>query len=392
MTRLVIALALALCAAPASAQLPSIPHMDKVLKGAQVLESLTITADEERQIGAMVSERIRRRYGVMQDAAVHRYVALVGTVVAQAGAPAGAAAVPNWQFIVLDTDGVNAFAAPGGYVHVTRGALGLMRSEAELAGVLGHEILHVTGQHTIKAIQKGKVADLGIEAGNARAPGGGLSRAALTTLADRAADLVLAGFGRAEELESDEKGLALSNKAGYAPGGLGAFLLRLDERNAGATQRQGLFASHPETKERLDRLARLSAGLRPPGTATLEARYKSAITFDAKPQAEIPQVEGGAAGLTGGASSTPAPAAGKPSDKKDEKASAEAPKKKGLFGVSQKLFSPSEEKKSAQVTGSGGSRGVDTERNAAGGANPAPVAVTLTAADLQQFKTEGQLS
>jgi len=79
MTRLVIALALALCAAPAAAQLPSIPHMDKVLKGAQVLESLTITADEERQIGAMVSERIRRRYeaGDARMPPLHRYVALV---------------------------------------------------------------------------------------------------------------------------------------------------------------------------------------------------------------------------------------------------------------------------------------------------------------------------
>ena len=62
---------------------------------------------------------------------------------------------------MLDTDGVNAYAAPGGFVHITRGALGLMKNEAELAGVLGHEITHITVKHTIRAIQKSKVVSLG---------------------------------------------------------------------------------------------------------------------------------------------------------------------------------------------------------------------------------------
>ena len=64
------------------------------------------------------------------------------------------------QFIVLDTDGVNAYAAPGGFVHITRGLLGLIKNEAELAGVLGHEITHVTEKHTIRAIQKSKGMDI----------------------------------------------------------------------------------------------------------------------------------------------------------------------------------------------------------------------------------------
>ena len=69
---------------------------------------------------------------------------------------------PNlpWTFIVLDTDGVNAFAAPGGFVHITRGALGLVKNEAELAAVLGHEIGHVAHKHAINAIKK---ANAGVE-------------------------------------------------------------------------------------------------------------------------------------------------------------------------------------------------------------------------------------
>ena len=93
-----------------------------------------LTDAEEQQLGAAVSERIRTRYGVVQDAAVHRYVALVGTALAQVSAGPNLA----WNFIVLDTDGVNALAAPGGYVHITRGALSLMKSEAELADVPDH--------------------------------------------------------------------------------------------------------------------------------------------------------------------------------------------------------------------------------------------------------------
>ncbi len=75
--------------------------------------------------------------------------------------PASTRPALPWTFIVLDTDGVNAFAAPGGYVHITRGALALIQDEAELAGVLGHEIIHVTEKHTIKSMQKSKAVQMG---------------------------------------------------------------------------------------------------------------------------------------------------------------------------------------------------------------------------------------
>ena len=89
--------------------------------------------------------------------AVHKYVTLVGTILAeQTTRPK----LP-WTFIVLDTDGVNAFAAPGGFVHITRGALALIKNEAELAGVLGHEMAHVAQKHTVNAIRKSKGIQLG---------------------------------------------------------------------------------------------------------------------------------------------------------------------------------------------------------------------------------------
>ena len=100
------------------------------------IRSLTFSDAEEQQLGSEISAKIRDKYGVVQDRAVHKYVTLVGSVLASASSR------PNlkWTFVVLDTDGVNAFAAPGGFVHITRGALALIQNEAELADVLAHEI------------------------------------------------------------------------------------------------------------------------------------------------------------------------------------------------------------------------------------------------------------
>jgi predicted Zn-dependent protease len=366
-----VALVLLGVTTPAFAQLGSL--LGKVEKAAQAgkkLKDLEITDDEEREIGAAVSEKVRQQYGVAQDAAVHRYVGLVGMVVAQASARPDV----RWQFIVLDTDGVNAFAAPGGFVHITRGALALMSSEMELAGVLAHEVIHVTEKHSIKAIRNGRMKDMGFE----MAPSGGLTKAALSRLAEEAYSVVYAGYGRGEELESDRLGLALANKVGYDPKGLGAFLARLQERNRAATEKQGLFASHPEMRERLDRLGRQIAAEKLAATAVLAERYKKFITYTPTPQAEIAQVTAGASGLAG---------AGKAGAEKEE----EAPKKRRGFGLANLVKPGGEEKKTAQVTGSGGSRGVDTERNARGGDNPALVAVTLTAADIEKFKKDGKL-
>ena len=151
---------------------------------------------------------------------------------------------------MLDTDGVNALAAPGGYVHITRGALSLMKNEAELAGVLGHEVIHITEKHTMKAIQKGKMIQMGTSETLSNSP------ALFNKFVDKATEGVMAGFGRGEELESDEKGLLLANKAGYSPKGLSDFLTTIKERNSGSTEKQGLFASHPEMDERLKKLER----------------------------------------------------------------------------------------------------------------------------------------
>jgi beta-barrel assembly-enhancing protease len=375
MKQLMCAAVLLAATVPASAE-PA-PQFGQIMKRAQQFRDVQMTDGEEQQLGAAVSERIRARYGIVQDAAVHRYVTLVGSVLARTSSRPGL----TWQFLVLDTDGVNALAAPGGYIHITRGALALMKNEAELAGVLAHEIVHVTEKHTIRAIQKGKLVQMGADESLAGNP------ALFNKLVDKATDVVMAGFGRSEELESDNKGLVLANTVGYAPTGLSGFLMTLSDRNKDAAEKQGLFASHPEMKERLQKLASLAAAQKPAGTATVEARFEASINYTPVARTEIATVAEGSAGLAGGS----AKSGGASGEDKDAKAEEPKKKKRG-FGLSSLVkTSDNSEKQSAEVTGSGASRGVDTERMAKGGPNPNPVLVTLTAADLTAFKKEGQL-
>jgi predicted Zn-dependent protease len=361
------ALAAALCApATAGPQIPGLPksrELTEIMKRAGQLRELVVTEDEEIKLGAGVSERVRERYGVVQDAAVHRYVTLVGTLLVRKSTR------PNlpFRFIVLDTDGVNAFAAPGGYIHITRGALGLMSTEAELAGVLAHEISHVTEKHTIEAIQKNKLVQMTAEESITK------NAELWNKLVDVTSDLVMAGFGRGEEIESDRDGLAMADAAGYAPSGLGEFLRRLSERNSSTSGKQGLFASHPEMNERLASLDREIQARKYASAVVLADRYKARISYTAKAVAEIATVEAGSAGLAG---STAKPAA--------------EPRKKG-FGLGSLLKPAGTEKKSAEVTGSAASRGVDTERNAKGGPVKAMVAVKVSQAELDAFRTEGNL-
>jgi predicted Zn-dependent protease len=338
------AISILAAAPPAFAQLGGV--LNRAQQVREQVNGIVISDQDEQQIGAGVSEKVRTRYGVAQDPAVHKYVSLVGLALAKASTR------PNlpWTFIVLDTDGVNAFAAPGGYIHITRGALALVKDEAELAGVLAHEITHVTEKHTISAIQKNKLVAAGANEtlkGNA---------ALLNQYVDKAFELVYAGFGRGEELEADSKGIVLVNKVGYGPAGLGGFLTKVADRNKSSKEKQGLFASHPEMQERLDKLSKQISSQKLASTVTMTERYKKAIAYQSKPLADVGDAKSGAFAVN----SMAKPAAGT-------------------------------DKRSAEVTGSGASRGVDTERNAKGGDNPQVVRVTVSAADLAAFKQEGGL-
>ncbi len=253
-------------ASPAFAQFGGV--LDKARQAQSTkekIEDIKVSEEEERKIGDEVSLKLRTRFGVVQDEAVTKYVSVLGNALAQVSERPKL----NWTFIVLDTDGVNAFASPGGIVHITRGALGLIQNEAELAGVLGHEITHVSHKHAVNAIQKGNMVKAGSDAAGNRV-------AFLDSLTNKVYEIVLENkFDRNDEMDSDKTGVSLAQKLGYAPNGLAQFLTRLDQRNKDTPAQNGLFASHPDTKARIDKVQSTTKG------ATVEARYKSNIKYAA---------------------------------------------------------------------------------------------------------------
>jgi predicted Zn-dependent protease len=346
------ALLMTAIATPAYAQLGSI--LKKSEEAKKQYDDLTITEDEERQIGEDISAKLREKYGVVQDKAVHKYVALAGSALALNSSRPGL----KWTFVVLDTDGVNAFAAPGGFVHVTRGALALMQNEAELADVLGHEIGHVTKKHTINAIKKGNYADAIGKAAN--------RKEALSKITDAIYEMTLENkFDRDDEKQADEIGMTLAGQAGYAPTGLSAFLTRLAERNKDQKERSGIFASHQETKARLSDISKFIAATKLTAAHLVAARFSSNISYKPVPISAVAQV----APPTPGA----APAADKPASTG------------GKFGMAG-LSGLGSEKSGTQTVSSAGSRGLNPDRDAKGGPVKTLVVVTVSAAELAEFK------
>jgi beta-barrel assembly-enhancing protease len=331
-------------AAPAGAQFG---NLGKVInKAAEVRQDLTFSDEEEHQLGGEISTKIRDRYGVVQDRDVHKYVTLVGALLGSSSSR------PNlkWTFVVLDTDGVNAFAAPGGFVHVTRGALALIQNEAELADVLAHEIAHVTQKHTLKAIQKSKAIGLGAQASR---------KEAVTQAANQGYEILLENnFDRGDEMEADKVGVTLANNVGYSPTGLSAFLTRLADRNKALKERSGIFASHPETKARIDALAKVVSNGKLASAATVNARYAGSISYmpvSVRPVGEVGDASSGPSGSS------------------------------GALGLAGRL-GLGREKSSDQTVSSAGSRGVNPDRDAKGGPVKTLVAVTVTAAEIAEFR------
>jgi predicted Zn-dependent protease len=165
----------------------------------------------------------------------------------------------EWHFGVLDTDSLNAFAAPGGYVFITRGLLHNLRNEAELAGVLAHEIAHVLRRHHLAAIQKnaqtGIVADLASMAVESSKYG---------VLADRAisasTELYARGLDKSDEYEADRMGVVIAARAGYDPYGLPAVLQTLDGMNSQDAGLALMFKTHPTPQSRLQLLDTAMSG------------------------------------------------------------------------------------------------------------------------------------
>jgi beta-barrel assembly-enhancing protease len=369
-----VALVLLVAATPAFAQFGKLG--DLAGKAGKLATEMNISEHEERELGERVSATVRTEFGVVQDPAVTKYVSLLGNLLAKGSSRPGL----KWEFIVLDTEGVNAFAAPGGIVHITRGALGLIKSEAELAGVLGHEIAHITKKHTVNAIQKNKAIKMTTEEVGAK------GSAYYSKLANAAYDnIVERGFDRGDEDDADQEGLRLANKGGYTPAALGSFLGKLMERNKGlsGTKPNGLFSTHPDTQARIDKQSRQIKAEKLTGAAMGQARYAANVKYDAKPTTAITLSSSEAKGVAGaGSSGSSAKAEQKPPAKEEKKGG-------GMFGGLGNALSGGKQKEGQQASASAGGRALDPnrpDRYAAGGGNPNQLNVTVTPAEIEAFR------
>lgn len=203
---------------------------------------------EEISIGRDVASRLLGAAPLVDDAALQRYVNHVGRWLAlQTERPD----LP-WQFGVLDSPNLNAFAMPGGTIFITRGMLERMRSEAELGGVLGHEIAHVLRKHHLKAIQKGAQTALAGDALSAALrERAGASRDKLIAFG---AEMYSRGLDKSDELEADRLGVVIAARGGYDAYGLPAVLQTLQAMNPQDSGLALMFKTHPAPGERLDAL------------------------------------------------------------------------------------------------------------------------------------------
>jgi predicted Zn-dependent protease len=215
-----------------------------------------VSEGQEIQMGRGADPEIVAQMGLYPDSSVQRYVRDIGLRMA---AESERPELP-WTFRVLDDPTVNAFALPGGFIYITRGILAHLTSEAELAGVLGHEIGHVTARHSANQMSRAQLAQVGLGLGmifseTVRSYGG---------VASQSLGLLFLKFGRDDESQADELGIRYMTRLGYDPrelAGVMTMLARTSELASGSGRAPEWLSTHPDPANRSESiLAQVTAG------------------------------------------------------------------------------------------------------------------------------------
>lgn len=206
-----------------------------------------ISTQQEVQIGAQNAAQINRQLPMLNDQATLGYVNQIGQQLARIADPRGI----RYHFYVVNSDVVNAFALPGGYVYINRGIIERADNLSELAGVLAHEIGHVAERHSVEQLQRAQNANLGLAVLYGVLLGrnpSGVERAGIQV----GGTAVFAGYTRDAEREADRVGVGYLVRAGYNPIGLATFfeeLMELQRRQPSRVEQW--FSTHPTTQERV---------------------------------------------------------------------------------------------------------------------------------------------
>jgi predicted Zn-dependent protease len=217
-----------------------------------------ISEEQEIAMGQQGAQEVVQSIGLVDDQRLQQYVNDIGTRLARASER------PNlpWSFRVVDDPSPNAFALPGGFIFVTRGLLGLMNSEAELASVIGHEIGHVTAKHSVSQLSRAQVAQIGLGIGSILSP----TVAQLGQVAGAGLQLLFLKYGRDDERQADELGFRYALAQNYDPrefDDVFRALQRVGESSGGSALPTWL-ATHPGEAERIQSMEQRAAALNRP--------------------------------------------------------------------------------------------------------------------------------
>jgi len=236
--------------------------------------------ESEIRFGKEVSARILGNYRLYDDEKATRYVNLVGKGLASYSSRPEI----EFRFAIIDTDMINAFAAPGGYIFITKGTLKMIDNEAQLAGVIAHEIAHVTEKHIVKELNIKGYDDSPL-AGLSSLLGGGSSetvRTAFIQMADKAQEILFEkGLKKKDELDSDRMAAMLLAHVGYDPLAYREFLQKIKDSEEGKESIKLISSTHPPLEQRLQSLDKTidEEGLKGIKSSDTNKRYNEYVRF-----------------------------------------------------------------------------------------------------------------
>jgi predicted Zn-dependent protease len=205
---------------------------------------LPTSEQEELKVGREVAANLLGAAPLVNDGALQRYVNNVGRWVSLQGERKD---LP-WRFGVIDSNDINAFAAPGGYIMITRGLYQRLNDETELAGVLAHEVAHVLKRHHIDLMRKQALI---AEGGKAAEKAAGDENAVIKNLVGNGAEIFARRLDQSAEMEADRMAVVLAARAGYDPYGLPSALQKLEAVRSDDDRIKLLFKTHPSPTQRL---------------------------------------------------------------------------------------------------------------------------------------------
>lgn len=245
---------------------------------AALLAGCGVSTQQEVQLGQQEAQQVNAQLPMVQDAVIQNYVNSLGQRIARTTSRSDL----QWEFRVVNSSVVNAFALPGGFIYVNRGVLERASNTSEVAGVLGHEIEHVVLRHSVKQMEQAQGANVGV--GILCALTGvcqsGIAQAAINV----GGTAVFAKFSRTDEVQADEGGFNNVMRAGINPRGMLTFFQKLlaEEQQSGNSNVAAWFSDHPGTSDRIQdiqqMLSRVSSAqlsslqLNESGFSTMKAR------------------------------------------------------------------------------------------------------------------------